>query len=307
MTHARAPVRITFAGGGTDLEAYARRYGGCCVNAAIRRYAYACAAEGFCMSNPTGEGDTALLEAVARRLNSASGLRGSLQVPPLSGLGASAAIAVAAVGALRPGLDPFQTAMEAYRAEREDLGVAGGYQDQFASAYGGILYLEFGDQRVKVERMQVAPETVLDLEEHLLLVFVQARRMVNGADIIADQLERLRTAENLWAHHRIKEIALDLRWALRHRYMDLFASLLHEEWTVKKAFSPLISNEYIDGVYEYARRHGARAGKLLGAGGGGHLLLYCPETETRVAQKLRELGLHPETLSIDWEGLRTWK
>ncbi len=306
-THSRAPCRISFAGGGTDLEAYSRVYGGCVVSAAITRYAYVTTDDSFSTSNPTGQGGTELLEAVAARVAPGGKLKGRVDVPPLSGLGASGALAVAAVGALKPEMNRLEVVTAAYRAERENLGVAGGYQDQFVSAYGGILYLEFGNGRFNVEPVALAKETILDLEKHLVVVFVQSRTGLNSGDVLRDQLERLRKQENLQAHHRIKELALDLRSALRHRNMKLFAELLHEEWIVKKTFTPLISNDYIDGVYEFARRHGARAGKLMGAGAGGHLLLYCPETEAHVAQKLRELGLHPEPISFDWSGLTTWR
>lgn len=304
---ARAPLRISFAGGGTDIDEYARAFGGCCLNAVIRRYAYCSQDSSFSMTNPTGETGTALLEAVAKRLKAKGKIRARVEVPPLSGLGASAAIAVAAVGALRPEIGKEKAVEVAYQAERTDLGVLGGWQDQVATAWGGINYMEFGADRIKVEPMKVSRETILDLEKHLLLVFVQARTGVrNGGDVISDQLERLKRKENLWAHHRIKEICLDMRWALRHHNMDLFAQLLDEEWKVKRQFSPLISNEYIDGVYEYARRYGAKGGKLMGAGAGGHLLLYCPDAEDIVASKLREIGLHPEQVSFDWEGLVTW-
>ena len=258
------------------------------------------------MANPTGQGSTALLEVVAGRLNPQAKIRARVQVPPLAGLGASASIAVAAAGALKPDISRDEAIQVAYDAEREDLGVLGGWQDQVAAAYGGINYMEFGENRMTVEPMKVSRETILDLEKHLVLVFVQARTAIDGGDVIRDQLERLKNRENLWAHHRIKEICLVMRWALRHHNMELFAELLDEEWKAKRQFSPLISNEYIDGVYEYASHHGAKAGKLMGAGAGGHLLLYCPETEGLVAGKLREVELHPEQISFDWEGLVTW-
>lgn len=317
--HSRAPCRITFGGGGTDIEEYFKQYGGCAVNAAIRKYAYVSRSARFTMSNIHANGSPLLLQAVANRLSDsqpAGGLACRVEVPPLSGLGASAAIAVAAVATMTPGIGRQQAAEEAYTTERKDLRVAGGYQDQFAAAYGGILYMEFGDGRVRVERLDrqdalkgkaVSQETILDLEKHLVMVFVQARVSVDGSDVIGDQISRLREKETLKAHHKIKEIALEMRRVLRAHDMEMFGDLLEAEWFTKKTFSPLMSNEYIDGIYDFARRHGARGGKLMGAGGGGHLLLYCPETEAQVAQKLRETGLHPESVSFDWEGVRTWR
>lgn len=303
---ARAPCRISLSGGGTDIAAYFEKYGGCCLNAAISRYAYCSRDSHFSMVNTVGDGGTDLLEAVTRRLQSDNKLKARVEVPPLSGLGASAAIAVAAVGALSPEMSKEETIEVAYHAERIDLGILGGYQDQVAAAWGGINYMEFGAGRFKVEPMQISPETVLDLEKHLLLVFVQARSGINGGDVIRDQLERLATGETLWEHHRIKEICLDMRYALRHHMMEFFGELLDEEWRVKRQFTPLVSNEYIDGVCDYARRYGAKATKLLGAGAGGHLLLYCPDAEDIVARKLMEIELHPQHISFDWQGLVTW-
>lgn len=308
MPRARSCCRISFGGGGTDISPYCSTWGGCVLSAAICRYAYASISDNFQMFNPTGEGDPALIEAVARRLGAEQKLKVRVEVPPLSGLGASASIAVAACGALKPDISREQAVMTAYHAERTDLGVPGGIQDQIVAATGGILFMEIGDNRFNVERVELSKETILDLEKHLIMVLVQAREKVSSSDVLSDQIERLKKGETLELHHQLKEICLEMRRVLRHGDMDLFADLLKEEWLVKRQFSPLISNPYLNGLYDFAMNCGARSGKLMGAGGGGHFLFYCwPDEEITLIHNLQRLGFHPEHVSFDFAGLTTWE
>jgi D-glycero-alpha-D-manno-heptose-7-phosphate kinase len=305
LSRARSPLRVSFAGGGTDIPEYASQYGGCCVNAAIAKYAYASTSPTFGVWNISGPSDTKLMEAVANRLVSKQAVIAHVQAPPLSGLGGSAAVAVATAGALQADISKEKAWRVAYLAERVDMSVPGGMQDQIVSAYGGINQMIFGSDLERIP-LSVLPKTVLDLEKHLILCFIQARKL-SGPDVLADQIARLKSGETIAVYHRLKEVAFEMVKSLLNGDTDNFGNLLTEDWKAKRLASPLISNPFIDGVLEFALKAGARGGKLLGAGGGGYLLLYSyPDRELELMGYLRQIGLNPEQVHFDWEGLQTW-
>jgi len=330
---ARAPMRISFAGGGTDVAPYPEREGGAVLSAAIRRYAYASARiredDQFVIRSLdlglVSEGRIGELSELDQRLHLLSGpvsrlasdghgveLRVQSQAPPGSGLGASSTIVVAVVGALlaaygRSG-SANQVARAAIEIERRDLGLTGGTQDHYAAAFGGVNFLEFGGDEVTVNQLKLPPATVATLEHNLLLCHLGASR--ESATIIDDQSDRFRNhAEaTVAALGRQKELAVEMKRTLLAGHLDEFGSLLNEAWHSKKQLSPLVSTEAAAHAHRLASDAGALGGKITGAGGGGYMLFYAPfDRRFEVAQALRDDGFDVLDVSFDEMGMESWR
>lgn len=330
----RAPVRISFAGGGTDVSPYTEEHGGCIVSATINKYAWGSLKPGkgreVSLKDTHTEltrfdsvdelaygGPLDLLAAVVKNMHGGSKglsmvLRGD--IPPRSGLGSSASAFVALIGLFNhlrreDRLTDYEIAELAYRLEREELGNKGGRQDQYATVFGGLNYIEFkGDDFVKVNPLRIKKDYLLELEKNLILVHVMDRSQ--SGDIISDQVKSYTDKKKsvVEALHSVKALAEETHKALRKGDLNRFGELLHEGWVEKKKFSSLMSNDYIDKVYDVARKSGALGGKISGAGGGGHMIFYCESgREEDVARKLTEAGANVRSFSFDMQGLQTWE
>ncbi|MEA2273986.1 MAG: D-glycero-alpha-D-manno-heptose-7-phosphate kinase [Solirubrobacteraceae bacterium] len=329
----RAPLRISFAGGGTDVSPFPEREGGLLLNATIDRYAYATlrprdddsilirsldygVETDFAVSEPLVlDGKLDLAKAAIRRL--AADLTHGFElvlrsdVPPGSGLGASSAMVVAVIGALKElrGLKvgDYELAELAHSIEREELGMTGGRQDGYAATFGGVNFIELHGDRVSVNPLRLPPDVVSQLERSLLLCFTGMTR--ESDHIIEDQTARFAASESetVAGLRTQKQLALEIRTVLVEGRLEEFGRLLAESWEAKKRTSPKISNQRIDELYDAARSNGAIGGKLAGAGGGGYLLLYCPDdARDGVRRRMLELGAPVEGLSFEAHGLRSW-
>ena len=232
--------------------------------------------------------------------------------PPGSGLGSSSTLVVALVGLfrhwLRQPLTDYQIAELAYQIERVDLNIKGGMQDQYAATFGGVNFIEFYDKAVIVNPLRVSAERLNELEYNLLLCYTGRTRL--SANIVARQTESFiqRKEEVVCALDAQKEMAIQMKNALLQGHLDDFGRLLHQAWQTKKQLDPAISTPQIDEMYETARREGAIGGKILGAGGGGYLLLYCPfDRKHLVAAELERLGGQVVDFGIESRGLQTWE
>lgn len=302
---ARAPVRISFGGGGTDLAEYYMSHGGFVVSAAITRHAYAVASDSpdgsFHFSScdyhiwqtfegvPSVEEPLSLVKAAVEWFAD-YGLREigvdlflASEVPPGTGLGSSSAIVVALIEAIAAYLHrPFSRqaiAELACQIELHKLGAPIGKQDQFATAFGGLNAISFSRRDVLVEPIQIPPDAAAALERRLLLFFTGSAR--NSASILREQrdLAERRVSTTIDALHRIKSAALECRSYLERGEVDAIGDLLEQTWQAKRQLTAGISNRRIDTLYDVARGNGARGGKITGAGGGGFLLLYCVEAD----------------------------
>ena len=331
---AKAPLRISLAGGGTDIPPFPQLEGGCVLSTTINRYAYGTLQPrrdgNICVhsldfgvsvtydSNDLLEydGKLDLVKAAIRKL--VAGERRGFDLllhsdaPPGSGLGASSAMMVALVGLLKEfehqPLTDYEIANFACVIEREELGIQGGLQDQYAAAFGGFNYIEFLPDRVVVNPLKVSPDVLNELQYNLLLCYTGTMRL--SAHIIQDQVDRYerRDAEAMQALRELKALTIEMKNSLLRRELDNFGELLHTEWQLKKTLSPRISNAQLDRLYEIAREHGALGGKITGAGGGGYMLLYCPaERKHAVAVKLKELGCTIIDIGFEPMGLQTWR
>jgi D-glycero-alpha-D-manno-heptose-7-phosphate kinase len=334
LIRAKAPLRVSFAGGGTDVPPFPQDEGGCVLSATINRYAWGTlrvrADEKVCINSLdlglslsysshrdlVYDGQIDLAKAAILRLAGSppSGLDLFLHTdaPPGSGLGSSSAIIVTLVGLLKElrtlPLTDYEVAELAYEIERVDLGIQGGLQDQYAAAFGGFNFIEFLADRVIVNSLKISPTILNELEYNLILC--DTRKVRLSSSIIEDQVARYRgrDADTLGALVEIKRLTIEMKNALLRGRLETFGELLHEEWEQKKRMSSRISTPELDELYELARTEGAIGGKITGAGGGGFMLLYCPfEKKHRIGNVLREHGCDIHHLAFEPLGLQTWR
>lgn len=317
------------------MPPYPETHGGVVLCAAIDRFAYASltptgvgtpfVAESLDYDLTASYGDTShlvfdgeldLLKASLRRLapDAVGGahLYMHSDAPPGSGLGSSSAMTVAIVGALSRWLDQpltdYETAHLAVMIERGDLGIQGGLQDQYACTFGGFNFIEFHHDAVVVNPLRINAETILELQYTLLLVFTGATRRSDGilSRQIANYSDPVGVVQD--ALRELKDITLDMKRALLQSRLDNFGALLHAGWENKKRLASGITNPGIDTMYEAAIRAGAIGGKVLGAGGGGYLLLSCPSTRRHAVSRACEAeGGSPVPFLFEATGLRTWR
>jgi D-glycero-alpha-D-manno-heptose-7-phosphate kinase len=265
-------------------------------------------------NEPSFDGKIDLLKATTKRLGVATGVTAfsHCDAPPGSGLGASSAMVAAYVGALSSllhiPLTYYDIAALSVQIERKDLGIAGGYQDQYACTFGGWNYIEFFKDAVVVNPLRIPAETLNELEYSVILVFTGGVHY--SAGIIQDQVERYVKGESdsLSALHEIKQLASDMKKALLLGDIQEVGYLLDVGWEQKKRLSPRISNPTIDALYEEAKKAGAVGGKLLGAGGGGYLALVCSiNRRHRVVEALQKAGGRIDPWKLEPNGLQTWE
>ncbi len=330
MVVVRAPVRISFGGGGTDLAAYYAHFNGFVVSGAITRYCYVMAKRTYDGSIRISSADYHTWQSYPRGsvlpvtaplslpkaaiawfierglLTEGVDLFLASEVPPGTGLGSSSSMAVALVHALAAltGMDmePEKAAELACELEIGRLAMPIGKQDQYASAVGGLNTIEFSANAVHVSPLALAPEVSSALGARLMLFSTGQAR--NSAEILdkqrADTEKKVKTVEVL---HRIKALAIAMQKALVAGDLDHFGRLLDLSWQEKKQLSRKISSSAIDACYEAARRAGAIGGKIVGAGGGGFLLLYCPPPRQKaVRTALAHYGLREMTFDFDFTG-----
>jgi D-glycero-alpha-D-manno-heptose-7-phosphate kinase len=332
VVRAKAPLRLSFAGGGTDVSPFPETEGGAVLSATIDRYAYGSLAPradrritvhsvDFGMSldfdaaeNPTFDGKLDLVKAAIRKVGGDSGgydLLLQSNAPPGSGLGSSSTMMVALIGVLREhhglALSEYEIAHLAYLTERQDLQIRGGLQDHYAATFGGFNFIEFGD-RVVVNPLRIKDSTVNELQVNLLLCYTGTTRQ--SSRIIEDQTNRVRTGEGetLEGLRAQKELAVAMKSALLRGELRAFGSLLDEAWKQKKRMSPLIATEFIEEAYDVAMKAGALGGKVTGAGGGGYILFYCDFTHKhRLAERLVRMGATVTDFAFERNGLITWR
>ena len=317
MLLVRAPVRISLAGGGTDLPSYYERFGGLVVSAAIDKYFYVflspTGGDGVQISSsdfsafsrwsasdePVWDGHLPLLRAVLHELGAGEGFSVFLasEIPPGTGLGSSSTVTVALTKAvstyLGQRLSAGEIAERASYIEIEKLGSPIGKQDQYAAAFGGLNVLTFRQDGVQVERLWLRPELRARLESNLLLFYTGASRSAN-----AILQEQKRSTSNghpdvVEALHAIKSFAQEARQALEGGDLDRFGEILHRSWEAKRRLAGGVTNRRIDELYRLARERGALGGKITGAGGGGFLLLYCERRcQPAVCAEMEAQGLY---------------
>ena len=335
----RAPLRLGLAGGGTDVSPYADLHGGAVMNATIDRYIYASVALtdgadveieshdlGLRSNLPVApalamDGVLDLHKAVYNRVvadyldGQAVPLRIATysEAPAGSGLGSSSTLVVAMLRALaelfRLPLGEYDVAHLAWVIEREDLGLAGGQQDQYAATFGGFNFMEFrGRDNVIVNPLRIRQDVITELESQTLLCFTGVSR--ESASIIAEQSRNVQqgSTRSIEAMHRLKEAASQMKEALLKGDIAGLARTLDAGWTSKRDMASGISTSQIEDALRVARDAGATAGKVSGAGGGGFIMFLAPlERRRAVMTALGDRGYRTETVRYTAQGATAWR
>lgn len=322
MIITRSPLRISLGGGGSDLPSYYREHGGFLIAAAIDKYVYATVLKPFTPGVYLKYSKLEHVERVEdvqhpiiREALKMVGL-GTPQIeittladiPAGTGLGSSGSFTTALLKALyafkRRLIHPSDLARLACEIEIDRLNEPVGKQDQYIAAYGGITCFNFNpDESVEAAPLQVSEETMLDLEDHLLLFFTGYSR--EASSILKDQDTRTQKsdADMINNLHYVKEMGHRSKEALESGQTKKFGEIMHEHWGHKKRRSKGMSNPKIDTWYEHGRANGAVGGKLVGAGGGGFLMFYA-EDRPRLRKAMREIGLTEVRFGFDFEGTK---
>jgi D-glycero-alpha-D-manno-heptose-7-phosphate kinase len=311
MIVARAPFRISFAGGGSDLPSFYRQSGGAVVSTTIDKYIYIAIHPYFhnklrIRYAKTEDVDTVeeiqhpLVRESLKLLGVAKDDQGRgmeiasfADVPAGTGMGSSSAFTVCLLHALHAlqssEVGPRQLAEQACDVEIDRAREPIGKQDQYASAFGGLNYIRFNkDESVEVERIECATAVKAELESQLMLFYIGQERPARS--ILEEQGRNMTDKQKATQVDKMVELAAELRSALQKGKVGAVGEILDRGWQLKSRLATGISNPVVDGKYRLARDAGASGGKLLGAGGGGFLLLCCaPEKQAAVREALREL------------------
>ncbi|MBS1912148.1 MAG: GHMP kinase [Bacteroidetes bacterium] len=289
MIITQTPLRISLAGGGTDLPDYYRRNGGYVVSTAIDKFIYVIVNPRYDdmiyvdysrkeVVSSIEEIEHELVREAARMTGMTNGFEVAMMadIPSEgSGLGSSSSLTVGLLNAFYQAkgeqVGSERLAQEACRIEIDILGKPIGRQDQYIAAYGGLCSFEFrDDDTVAVERIVLPPVLKRRMEANLLLFFTNIVR--KAGSVLSQQRERI--GETLAFHDAIKELAHEVQAAICDGSYDAIGAALHRNWEMKKQLANGVSNEEIDEMYRAALEAGALGGKIAGAGGGGFLMLY---------------------------------
>jgi len=322
MIITRSPLRISLGGGGTDLPSYYRKHGGFLMAAAIDKYIYITVhrrfVDGFLLKYSQLEEVASIDEIRHPIIREALKLAGVQErnleiasmadIPAGTGLGSSGSFTTAllkALHAVRKNLvHPSELAEQACSIEIEKLREPVGKQDQYISAYGGITCFEFlPDGRVQASPLNVSEQTLLELEDNLLLFFTGYAR--SASKILQEQHDKSTQSDEAMLEnlHFVKELGRQSQRALEASNLREFARLMDVHWQRKKERSSIMSNEFINNSYDVAMANGAAGGKLIGAGGGGFLMFYA-EDKAHLRNAMRERGLTEVRFRFEPEGTK---
>jgi D-glycero-alpha-D-manno-heptose-7-phosphate kinase len=321
IVRSRAPLRLGLAGGGTDVSPFCDLYGGNILNTTIDLYAHATLQTTnngqveFCATDQSlsvlGKADEILPlngrldlhKAVYNRVRkdftaAPFGIRVTTfcDAPVGSGLGSSSTLVVAMLRAyvelLNLPLGDYEIAHLAYEIEREDVGLEGGKQDQYAATFGGMNFMEFhSDGRVLVNPLRIKKWILNELECSTMLLYTGVSR--DSAKIINEQSQNIKAkkSESITAMHAVKSEAIRMKECLLRGELKQFAAAMDAGWEAKKRTAANISNSHIDRIYELAKANGAFAGKVSGAGGGGFMFfLVDPSKRVEFKKALSKEG-----------------
>jgi len=290
MIITQTPLRISIAGGGTDIPGYYRSRGGYVVSTAIDKYLYVIVKARYddrIYVDYTRKEIVETLDDIqhelVREAARITGMTNGFEVAMMadipsegSGLGSSSSLTVGLLNAFYQykgeQVGPERLAQEACRIEIDILGKPIGRQDQYIAAYGGLCAFEFrADDTVGIERFSIPASAQRRFGSNLLLFFTNIVRQANT--ILAHQSQRI--GDTIEYHDRIKELAYEAREALCNGDFDRIGDILNRNWELKKKLADGITNPTIDEMYAASMAAGALGGKIAGAGGGGFLMVYC--------------------------------
>ncbi len=306
MIITRAPFRVSFCGGGSDLPAFYERYGGCVLSTTIRKYMYLTLHSYFhkdqiVLKYSKTEAVHSFEEIEHRYFRqclkdfdiTGVEITSMADIPAGTGLGSSSSFTVALLQLLYTYkgkfVSKYKLAKDACEVEINKLGGTIGKQDQFAAAFGGLNFYEFlPNGFVNVEPIIMSLEAYYRLEGNLMMFFLGGNH--TASSILREQSMNFSERKKADTQLRICGLARLLKEELQKNNIDALGDLLHDNWILKKSLATGVSTLFIDDVYERARKAGAVGGKLLGAGGAGFMLFYVPkEKQEQVREKMADL------------------
>jgi D-glycero-alpha-D-manno-heptose-7-phosphate kinase len=316
----RTPFRLSLGGGGTDLPSYYRKYGGFFVSGALNRYMHIIVNDRFEPGIRVSYARTEIVDTaeqvkhpIVRETLLHLGFKDRIEivsladVPAATGLGSSGSFSVGLLNGLyahqRIFKTPEQIAEEACYIAMERLHEPSGKQDEYAASLGGIRSYEIDREgKVTSEELRIAPETLAELEYGIMMFYTGIKR--NATDILGAQKSKMESNDDgtVEKMDTIKSIGVESKKALESGDLKRFGELLHQHWTTKRGVTSDMSTEGIDRWYTLARKNGALGGKLVGAGGGGFLMLFCPQGRQKVRSTLAAEGLVELRFGFDFEG-----
>jgi len=330
FSRAKSPVRISFGGGGSDVSTYFSENGGAVINATISLYSHAtlrirddkkiminsldlnASAEFADISDLfTHNEKFSLIRSLIKAINPSFGFELFLHsdFPMNSGLGGSAVVSAAVLGCFNElrndKWDQYELAEMAFQAERLHMGVAGGWQDQYATVFGGLNFMEFNRNQNIIHPIRLPKEILLELEECLVLCYTGVNH--DSGNIHEDQKEQTKNVDVKGRIQANVNLTYEMRNLLLRGSLHDFGISLHKAWELKKSFSSKISNSFLNNIYDDAIKNGAIGGKLLGAGGGGYFLFYVPAFEKhRLMHWIKESKLNYAPFRFEETGLKSW-
>ena len=297
MIITRAPFRVSFCGGGSDLPSFYEKYGGCVLSTSIRKYMYLTAHKYFeqdkivlkYSKTEVVDNYSEIEHRIFRQCLTDFDLKGveissMADIPAGTGLGSSSTFTVALLHLLHTYkgeyVSKYKLAKDACSVEIEKLGEPIGKQDQFAAAFGGLKFYEFMPNGfVNVEPVIMAPDSYRKLEENILMFYIGGTH--SASDILKEQSANVKQTDKATVQNEMCQITRTLKAELQKNNVDAMGELLHENWRLKKSLATGISNPLIDDTYSRAMKAGALGGKLLGAGGAGFMIFYVPKEKHR--------------------------
>ena len=307
MIITRTPFRISFVGGGSDIETFYAKQQGAVLSTTINRYMYISSHRFFFpdqirvkySETETVSSIEELVHPLIREAMRKVDVRGGLElssiadIPAGTGMGSSSAFTVGMLHCLYANKGRYisheQLAREASEIEIDILGEPIGKQDQYATAFGGLNVIYFNpDGSVRVEPLYIKTETYHELQENLFMFYLGNQR--RASDILTEQKSNARKEDKFAMLQAMVSLVEDLKNCLYSGKLDDFGRILDENWKLKQQLASSITNQEVNAVYEAGISAGATGGKLLGAGGGGFMLFYCERPfQGRLIEKLRPL------------------
>ena len=322
MVIVRSPLRVTLGGGGTDLPSYYRDHTGFLVSAAIDKYVYVTVMRPFTkgiflkyshlekidyvdeIQHPIIRESLRILDIKDPQIE----ITTLADIPAGTGLGSSGSFTTALLKSLYAHqmrlIHPEELAELACTIEIDRLGEPIGKQDQYIAAYGGLTCFTFNtDDTVDVSPLQISKNTLIDLEDNLMLFFTGFAR--SAGSILKDQKVRTQSSDSemLANLHYVKDLGIRSKRCLEEGRTTDFGLLMHEHWEHKKKRSGGMSNLQIDELYSIGMKNGAVGGKLVGAGGGGFLMFYAHDRSS-LRRAMMEAGLEEVRFRFDFEGTK---
>jgi len=332
IIRAKSPLRISFCGGGTDFPHFYNKHGGAVLSTTINRFAHVTLfprndkniiirsadlgkeINFIAGTMPILDGILDLAKAAIHRLGCNKGMILDIHcdVPPGSGLGGSSAVTSAIIGAVSKycgiALSPYEQSELNYTIERIDVKIPGGKQDQFATNFGGVNFIEFKKEKTIVNQLRINQDIINDFEEHLLFCYTGGVR--TDLNLIDKQIDdyKNKKLDAIQGTMELKKIVIKMKDYLLEGNINEIGKLLHLAYENKKRMNPNITTgTNIDLLYEYAYKNGVLGGKLCGAGGGGYLILYVPTEKRHIVKSLLSYhGGRFDDISFEEKGLQVW-